>query len=185
MVSTRVGRTALTLVTSKRSPGFAASTAPACPAKPRTASIANRPKPKRRSVVWGVVIVSSGIVPSFHVSLRIAFEQVYRCMSDGNTTPPIDFPDRARFDAAMADVNSAGVNRRRNLGFFFDSACARTPDKVAVIDLFGGGERQITYRALDARMDRVAAMLARLGVAPGERVGMLVGNRLEFIEFFF
>ena len=31
----------------------------------------------------------------------------------------------------------------------------------------------------------VARLLARLGVAPGERVGMLVGNRVEFIEFFF
>ena len=32
---------------------------------------------------------------------------------------------------------------------------------------------------------RVARMLARLGVRPGERVAMLVGNRTEFIEFFF
>ena len=29
-------------------------------------------------------------------------------------------------------------NRRRNLGFFFDQATARVPDKVAIIDLFGG-----------------------------------------------
>jgi long-chain acyl-CoA synthetase len=77
------------------------------------------------------------------------------------------------------------TNRRRNLGFFFDAACARFPDKVAIIDLFGGRERTITYAELDARMDRVAAMLARLGIAAGERVGMLVGNRLEFIAFFF
>jgi long-chain acyl-CoA synthetase len=76
-------------------------------------------------------------------------------------------------------------NRRRNLGFFFDATVARRPDKVAIIDLFGGGERTSTYRQLDARMDRVAAMLARLGVRPGERVAMLVGNRTEFIEFFF
>jgi long-chain acyl-CoA synthetase len=34
-------------------------------------------------------------------------------------------------------------------------------------------------------MDKVAAMVHRLGVKPGERVAMLVGNRLEFIEFFF
>ncbi len=84
---------------------------------------------------------------------------------------------------AVADADCA--DRRRNLGFFFDDAVARAPDKVAIIDLFGGRERRITYRELDARMDRIAAMLARLGVAPGERVGMLVGNRLEFIEFFF
>jgi long-chain acyl-CoA synthetase len=34
-------------------------------------------------------------------------------------------------------------------------------------------------------MNRVAAMLTRLNVEPGHRVAMLVGNRVEFIEFFF
>jgi long-chain acyl-CoA synthetase len=82
-------------------------------------------------------------------------------------------------------MTSSNVNRRRNLGFFFDDAVARLPDKVAIIDLYGGGERNSTYRQLDQRMDRVASMLARLGVRPGERVAMLVGNRTEFIEFFF
>jgi long-chain acyl-CoA synthetase len=77
------------------------------------------------------------------------------------------------------------VNRRRNLGFFFDRATARVPDKVAIIDLFGGRERSSTYQQLDARMDAVARMLARLGVRPRERVAMLIGNRTEFIEFFF
>src|ERR671930_485090 len=77
------------------------------------------------------------------------------------------------------------VNRRCNLGFFFDQSVARLPDKVAIIDLFGGKERPATYRQLDERMDRVASMLARLGVAPGERVAMVIGNRTEFIEFFF
>src|SRR4029077_5030053 len=77
------------------------------------------------------------------------------------------------------------INRRRNLGFFFDQSVARAPDKVAIIDLFGGRERCATYRQLDERMDGVASMLARLGVRAGERVAMLVGNRTEFIEFFF
>src|SRR6266851_7909353 len=76
-------------------------------------------------------------------------------------------------------------HRRRNLGYFFDGAIARLPDKVAIIDLFGGRERCTTYRELDARMNGVARMLARLGVRPGERVAMLVGNRTEFVEFFF
>jgi long-chain acyl-CoA synthetase len=75
--------------------------------------------------------------------------------------------------------------RQSNLGYFFDGALARVPDKVAIIDLFGGTERCSTYRALDARMDRVARMLARLDVRPGERVAMVIGNRTEFVEFFF
>jgi long-chain acyl-CoA synthetase len=76
-------------------------------------------------------------------------------------------------------------HRRRNLGFFFDAVVARVPDKVAIIDLFGGQERRSTYRQLDQRMDGVAGMLARLGIRPGERVAMLIGNRAEFVEFFF
>jgi long-chain acyl-CoA synthetase len=76
-------------------------------------------------------------------------------------------------------------NRARNLGFFFDAAVRALPDKVAVIDLFGGRERQITYRDLDRRMDRVAAMLAGLGARAGERIGVLVANRVEFLEVFF
>src|ERR1700747_1024758 len=77
------------------------------------------------------------------------------------------------------------MNRRRTLGFFFNQSVARAPDKVAIIDLFGGKERRATYRQLDERMNSVASMLARLGVTPGERVAMLIGNRTEFIEFFF
>src|ERR1700749_1004848 len=75
--------------------------------------------------------------------------------------------------------------RRRNLGYFFDRTVERLPDKVAIIDLFGGRERTSTYRQLDERMNRVAGMLARLAVKPGEHVAMLIGNRVEFVEFFF
>ena len=85
----------------------------------------------------------------------------------------------------MAIMQNENVNRRRNLGYFFDDSVTRVPEKVCIIDLFGGRERQITYRALDERMNRVASALAQLGVKPGERVAMLVGNRVEFIEFFF
>src|SRR5437016_13375641 len=74
---------------------------------------------------------------------------------------------------------------QHNLGYFFDGALARVPDKIAIIDLFGGSERRSTYAELDARMDGVARMLARLEVRPGDRVAMLVGNRTEFLEFFF
>jgi acyl-CoA synthetase (AMP-forming)/AMP-acid ligase II len=85
----------------------------------------------------------------------------------------------------MPSTQNTDVNRRSNLGFFFDETVARNPDKTCIIDLFGGRERAITYSQLDERMKRVAGMLARLDVRPGERVAMLVGNRTEFIEFFF
>jgi long-chain acyl-CoA synthetase len=72
-----------------------------------------------------------------------------------------------------------------NLGYFFADSVARFPEKTAVIDLHGGVERQVTYAQLDERADRVASLVRRLGAAPGERVGMIVGNRVEFLEIFF
>lgn len=74
--------------------------------------------------------------------------------------------------------------RQLNLGYFFQDSVARSPDKVAVIDLWGGKERLATYAGLDEAADRVAGMLAGLGIGVGERVGMIVGNRLEFLEIF-
>ena len=76
-------------------------------------------------------------------------------------------------------------NRENNLGYFFSDSVKRYPDKVAIIDLYGGQERQVTYAQLDERADRVGGLVQRLGVKPGERVGMIVGNRVEFLEIFF
>src|SRR5262249_53740222 len=96
---------------------------------------------------------------------------------------PSGIPMQSQIDSARTPA--ADPNRARNLGFFFDASVRATSDKVAVIDLFGGRERQITYRALDQPMDRVAAVLAGRGARAGERIGVLVGNRVEFLEVFF
>ncbi len=77
------------------------------------------------------------------------------------------------------------MSRRTNLGYFFAASVERFPQKVALIDLYGGIERSITYAQLDERADRVAGLLQERGVKPGERVGMIVGNRVEFLEIFF
>jgi long-chain acyl-CoA synthetase len=77
------------------------------------------------------------------------------------------------------------MTRENNLGYFFARSVARFPDKVAIIDLHGGTERLVTYAELDERADRIAGLLQARGVQPGERVGMLVGNRVEFLEIFF
>ena len=53
---------------------------------------------------------------------------------------------------------------------------ARIPEKVAVID----GKNNYTYRQLDVYSDRFATALARLGVAKGDRVGILAPNCVEF-----
>ena len=58
----------------------------------------------------------------------------------------------------------------------FARACAARPDAEALVC----GETRLTYRQLAQRAARVAAGLAARGVKAGDRVGLLLGNRVEF-----
>ena len=53
-----------------------------------------------------------------------------------------------------------------------------TPSATAVID----GDRAQTYAELDERSNRVANVLIGAGLRPGDHVGFLSGNRLEYCE---
>ena len=53
-----------------------------------------------------------------------------------------------------------------------------SPGVTAVID----GDRTLTYAELDDRSSRLANALADAGLAPGDRVAVLLGNRLEYPE---
>lgn len=55
---------------------------------------------------------------------------------------------------------------------------AASPGAPAVID----GDRTLTYRALDDRSNRLANALLTAGLRPGERVALLLGNRMEYPE---
>ena len=57
------------------------------------------------------------------------------------------------------------------------------PDRVALVDR-ARGER-LTYAELDAGADRWAAALRGLGIARGDLVGVLAGNRREIVELYF
>ncbi len=89
----------------------------------------------------------------------------------------------------MTDNQSAHLPptdpRHGNLGYWCSAAAERFPDKVALFDLSGTAPRDITYRHLEARLDRVAAMLTRLGLRLGDRLAMSISNRSEFIEIMF
>lgn len=69
-----------------------------------------------------------------------------------------------------------------NLGYWFQPAARRFADKVAMIDLSPASPREVTYRELDQRHDRFAALLTRMGLKAGDRLAMSVGNRFEFVE---
>lgn len=53
-----------------------------------------------------------------------------------------------------------------------------TPGATAVVD----GERALTYAALDERARRVGNTLLAAGLAAGDRVAVVLGNRLEYPE---
>jgi len=59
-----------------------------------------------------------------------------------------------------------------------------TPDALALVEVATG--RRFTYAALDARAQRAAHVLRdTLGLAPGDRAGILSSNRVEFIDLIF
>src|SRR3984893_2915684 len=59
----------------------------------------------------------------------------------------------------------------------FDRVCLYYADRTAIRD----HDRSLTYRQMQRRANQVAWGLGALGVAPGERVGLLLPNVLEFI----
>ena len=58
-----------------------------------------------------------------------------------------------------------------------DELAARYPDHEALV----GGETRLDYRALRAEVRRLAKGLYALGVRRGDKVGLLMGNRPEWI----
>ena len=60
-------------------------------------------------------------------------------------------------------------------------SAAQFPDRTAIIV----GEQRLDYRALDQAASRFAHALIRHGLKPGERVGMLCGNRPEYAIAYF
>ena len=73
------------------------------------------------------------------------------------------------------------VDRPRTLYDLLDTAALRDPDALALVD----GETRLSYSDLVKQVERLAAGLATRGVAPGDRVALLIGNRLEFVVTLF
>jgi 3-oxocholest-4-en-26-oate---CoA ligase len=65
-----------------------------------------------------------------------------------------------------------------NLADLFEHAADAFPDRTAVIS----GDRQVTYRELDERSNRLAHHLAGLGVGPGDHVGLYARNSIPALE---
>src|SRR6185369_12733353 len=89
---------------------------------------------------------------------------------------PAAKPRKPERGTAMAD------RYKDNLGYYFRDTARKFPDKIALIDLSQAKPREVTYKELDHRHDRFAALLTQLGMKAGDRLAMSIGNRFEFVE---
>jgi acyl-CoA synthetase (AMP-forming)/AMP-acid ligase II len=65
-----------------------------------------------------------------------------------------------------------------NIADLFESVVDAIPDRVALVC----GDRRLTFRALEARANRLAHHLAAKGVKAGDHVGLYLYNGTEFVE---
>jgi acyl-CoA synthetase (AMP-forming)/AMP-acid ligase II len=70
------------------------------------------------------------------------------------------------------------VGPHYNFADLFELTVDKVPDRVALID----ARRQVTYRELEERCNRLAHALAAMGVRPGDHVGILATNCIEWAE---
>ena len=66
----------------------------------------------------------------------------------------------------------------QTIGRFFDQACARHAEREALV--VRHQNVRLTYAQLKSRVDALACGLMRLGLAPGERIGIWSQNTLEW-----
>jgi len=80
----------------------------------------------------------------------------------------------AHFGDRVVDCFS---DRPRSLYGLLQAASLINPDGEALVS----GGRRFTWQALDREVTNLASGLTGLGLAPGERVAMLIGNHAEFV----
>lgn len=72
---------------------------------------------------------------------------------------------------------------RANVADLLRETAAARPDEVAFVDAPSG--REITWATLDAAVDAMAHGLRRHGLVAGDRVAVMLGNRIEFVATYF
>lgn len=92
-------------------------------------------------------------------------------------------PAPNRIAAAIERTRAIGSDfPRQSIGSAVSDACTRFADRVA-IEVFERAERA-TYGEFGALSCRYAQALARMGVAKGDRVGLMLPNRLAYPALF-
>jgi len=82
----------------------------------------------------------------------------------------------------MTEANGERLNQR-GIHLLLSRSAQRFPDRVAVSD--PTSRRAITYRELDWLSDRLRDRLVRLGVEPGDRVGLSLRKSIDAVASIF
>ena len=83
-----------------------------------------------------------------------------------------------RLEARFGDrVVPVFCDRPKSIWAMISEAVSRNPDGEALIC----GERRMTWREVEQQSAQVAAGLRKMGVQSGDRVALLLGNRIEFV----
>jgi amino acid adenylation domain-containing protein len=72
---------------------------------------------------------------------------------------------------------AADYPNNTTITLLFEEQAARTPDKIAIVH----GQQSETYSQLNARANRIAALLRSLAVMPGDFVGILDSRGVDFL----
>src|SRR5678815_1682568 len=76
-----------------------------------------------------------------------------------------------------------GAGMQNNIGAFLSKRAYLSPEADAYVD--GASGERLSFRALNARCNRLANALTANGVKKAERVGLLMMNSAEFMEAYF
>ena len=85
--------------------------------------------------------------------------------------------------ARMGPMKERGLWRDETIDVYVRRALEQCPDRPAIVGYRQGETKpvRLSYRELDARVDRIARSLAALGVERGDVVTFQLPNRWEFI----
>lgn len=87
---------------------------------------------------------------------------------------------REHHERAVAEFTFPDVGDRFNWAIDWFDAIARGNDRTALVIVEDdGSSRELTFDALAARSDRVAAWLTAQGVRKGDPVILMLGNQVE------
>ncbi|WP_035804570.1 3-phosphoshikimate 1-carboxyvinyltransferase [Kitasatospora mediocidica] len=116
---------------------------------------------------------------SYPRAYRISYPGFLDDMTGLGLRMSVDPGRRAAAPATAALTTSAAPTAPSDL---LRHWAARRPDDTALVDVRPAGDRTVSWRELDERVDRAATALLAFGVRPGEPVAYQLPNWGEFVE---